>query len=281
VLLLTIAAWALSAGIAVAIAVTYLEGTLEVAIAVFFFINTGSLPGWVAGGAAVWDRVHLGDALTWSWRRALSGATLPLTVVALPVAGRVASLLAGPHAAYFADEGLVVQNYQGVIYLFAAICVLFLGPSLAAFGLLRALRSTEVSDSAGPHQGIKKCARGALVGVLLFGVTFSLMYALLGESPRTYGTFMAAFALAGGLIYGGLALVQHFTLRVFLSLTHLLPWNCIRLLDVAADRMIVRKVGGGYVFTHRLLQEYLATLNTPPGRNNDDPSSSPFFVASP
>lgn len=31
-------------------------------------------------------------------------------------------------------------------------------------------------------------------------------------------------------------------------------------LDLAAERLILQKVGGGYRFVHRLLQEYLASL---------------------
>jgi hypothetical protein len=38
------------------------------------------------------------------------------------------------------------------------------------------------------------------------------------------------------------------------------PWNYIRFLDYAAERVFLRKVGGGYIFTHRLLMEYFATL---------------------
>jgi hypothetical protein len=34
----------------------------------------------------------------------------------------------------------------------------------------------------------------------------------------------------------------------------------IRFLDYAAERVFLRKVGGGYIFTHRLLMEYFATL---------------------
>jgi len=30
------------------------------------------------------------------------------------------------------------------------------------------------------------------------------------------------------------------------------------LLDYAAERILLRKVGGGYIFTHRMLMEYFA-----------------------
>jgi hypothetical protein len=42
-----------------------------------------------------------------------------------------------------------------------------------------------------------------------------------------------------------------------------LPWNYPRFLDYAAERILLRKVGGGYIFVHRLLLEYFVSLETP------------------
>jgi hypothetical protein len=33
-------------------------------------------------------------------------------------------------------------------------------------------------------------------------------------------------------------------------------------LDYAAERILLRKAGGGYIFVHRLLLEYFASLET-------------------
>jgi hypothetical protein len=38
------------------------------------------------------------------------------------------------------------------------------------------------------------------------------------------------------------------------------PLNYVRFLDDAADHIFLRKVGGGYIFVHRLLLEYFASL---------------------
>jgi hypothetical protein len=37
-----------------------------------------------------------------------------------------------------------------------------------------------------------------------------------------------------------------------------MPWGLVRFLDYAAERVLLRKVGGGYIFVHRLLLEYFA-----------------------
>lgn len=63
------------------------------------------------------------------------------------------------------------------------------------------------------------------------------------------------------LYSGGFACIKHLVLRVFLWLSKSIPWKYARFLDAAADLLLLRKVGGGYIFMHRLLLEYFATLD--------------------
>jgi hypothetical protein len=66
--------------------------------------------------------------------------------------------------------------------------------------------------------------------------------------------------LLGGLGYKGLTFIQHFSLRFVLYRNNYIPWNYVRFLDYAADRILLRKVGAGYIFVHRLLLDYFAKL---------------------
>ena len=66
--------------------------------------------------------------------------------------------------------------------------------------------------------------------------------------------------MIGGLVNGGFAYIKHYVLRFLLWRNGYAPLNYIRFLDYAAERVFLRKVGGGYIFTHRLLMEYFATL---------------------
>ena len=114
-----------------------------------------------------------------------------------------------------------------------------------------------------PNQGIWHSARTGLVYGLVGGPLVGLFEGL------TYGLLAS---LAGGLVYGLLAglsfglgaFFQHFTLRFWLWRTHSLPRNVVAFLDEAAERLLLRKVGGGYIFIHRLLLEYFASLDTTP-----------------
>lgn len=64
--------------------------------------------------------------------------------------------------------------------------------------------------------------------------------------------------LNSGLRYGGRACLQHLLLRLVLRHNGSAPWRYVAFLDYAAERIFLRKVGGGYIFIHRLLQEYFA-----------------------
>ena len=66
----------------------------------------------------------------------------------------------------------------------------------------------------------------------------------------------------GIAIGGGMPVLQHYTLRFWLHHYGYLPLKLVPFLDLAAERLILQKVGGGYRFVHRFLQDYLATLYT-------------------
>ena len=75
-----------------------------------------------------------------------------------------------------------------------------------------------------------------------------------------WGTRMGAIlGLTAGLYCGGAAYVQHFVLRFMLWRARYGPFHYPRFLDYAAERVLLRKVGGGYIFIHRLLLEYFDT----------------------
>jgi hypothetical protein len=65
------------------------------------------------------------------------------------------------------------------------------------------------------------------------------------------------------MLYGGLTCIQHIVLRYILYYSNTIPWNYPAFLDYCADRILLRRVGGGYIFIHRLLQDYFASLDTP------------------
>ena len=71
---------------------------------------------------------------------------------------------------------------------------------------------------------------------------------------------LTAALLGVGLNAGGAACLKHLVLRRWLIRNGSTPWNYVRFLDHAAQRILLRKVGGGYVFIHRMLLEYFAAI---------------------
>jgi hypothetical protein len=112
-------------------------------------------------------------------------------------------------------------------------------------GLLDGLVPDEITTRTVPNEGIRRSARMALVIGLVSGLVTGLV-----------------FGLVSGLWKGGLACLQHLILRFLLWRNDFAPWHYVRFLDYAAERVFLRKVGGGYIFVHRLLLEYFATLES-------------------
>jgi len=192
--------------------------------------------------------------------------------------------------------GLVVGVYEWVIgsthnvlvvlletFLFGLRSSLALTPFFVLIGgLLGGFTgglSSEVLDARNlttPNQGIRRSALhglligvaagliGFLVGGVLGGYVFKLHDLHLPWSfGLAYGLILgSATGLISGLRGGGIACIEHFALRLLLWNTWCSPWNYPRFLDYAAERILLRKVGGGYIFTHRLLLEYMSTLDS-------------------
>ncbi len=63
--------------------------------------------------------------------------------------------------------------------------------------------------------------------------------------------------ISGGLfvwlLTGGIAVLRHMTIWVLLGRSHTFPQQTLAFLEDATARILLRRVGGGYSFMHRLL----------------------------
>jgi WD40 repeat protein len=143
---------------------------------------------------------------------------------------------------------------------------LWLIPGLL-IGLFAGLRYDFQEVKTFPNQGVWLSLRNATIAGLIGGLILALISAFilvlfkqpLVPSFSVLAGLFASFGVLAALWYGGLDVLQHFTLRLILSVKKQIAWNYTRFLDHTAERILLRKVGGGYIFTHRLLLEYLAT----------------------
>jgi hypothetical protein len=91
---------------------------------------------------------------------------------------------------------------------------------------------------------------------------FSMAFLALGLSVPVAIGFWVAYSLMFSsdtvLSHGGTPLIQHLILRFWLWRHGSAPIQYARFLDYAASLILLRKVGGGYIFIHRYLLEYFA-----------------------
>lgn len=134
-----------------------------------------------------------------------------------------------------------------------------------------------VSASSRPNEGIRRSTRSAirngLVGwvVVWVGGEVSEGLALGLRAVLNSGlTSGLTSGLVVGLAFGGYAVLSHLALRVVLWRHGAMPLNYVRFLDYCVERIFLRRVGGGYIFVHRMLLEYFASLNT-----SQTPSETP------
>ena len=126
------------------------------------------------------------------------------------------------------------------------------------FGLIRGFSGKRIGNTSRPNDGMWQSARNSTLFALISMVTLYVPGVLIGN---TKASFWAATGLAFGFAAGGgEALIKHTLLRIILTLSGTTPWNYRKFLDYAADSIFLQKVGGGYIFMHRLLLEHFASF---------------------
>jgi len=116
-----------------------------------------------------------------------------------------------------------------------------------------------VETRKSPNQGTRRSARMALTIGPIGGLIATVAVGLLFETHNGLA-LLVVFSEIIGLIGGGLFAARHFAVRLMLWINRSAPLNYVRFLDHAVERLFLRRVGGGYIFVHRMLLEYFASL---------------------
>jgi hypothetical protein len=180
------------------------------------------------------------------------------------------------------------------IVIFGMISALF-------FGLIGGLTSEQIEETTYPGQRLKQSLLNSIFSLGIFGLIIGLIMWLISPysgsitaSPATWqsvwldwGRFFGlsyeqsvglSIGLMGALIVGpigvlmvGLSkglylgyfpLIQHYSLRLVLTRYQFLPWPVIAFLEYSVGLIFLRRVGGGYIFIHRILMEHFAAMYT-------------------
>ena len=95
--------------------------------------------------------------------------------------------------------------------------------------------------------------------MLTWKVNFQLSSGL--RQALDYALFFGTlYGLIAFVWYGAQDVIQHYLLRFILYWRGHTPLRYANFLDYAARLVFLQKVGGGYIFIHRLLLEHFATM---------------------
>jgi len=216
---------------------------LQVWTSAFMFV----LVAHFAFGRGHHDDVGTVEALSWSGR-ASSRGLLP-------------SLLIGLLFSLIVWQLIPTERTLAQIILLIGIPITLLVLSL--FGLT----NSQVETKIRPNQGILLSAKNSFMGGTMVGMVVGSLCTIGSLILRSQGVAITGLfglfaglvaALIGGLAFGGFNVINHFLLRLLLWHNGHMPANFVAFLNEAARHVLLYKVGGGYIFIHRLLQEHLA-----------------------
>jgi hypothetical protein len=193
------------------------------------------------------SRIEQIEPTRWSWSTARSGG-LGVGLVFGVVVGLVFWLVVG--LVFGLTAGLVAGLVAGL-----------------GLGLVHVLTSGFVSRPnvwpAAPLEGIRAAGQvgrnSGLASGLALGLAFGLVAGLVRGLALGLAVGLAVGLTAGlydGLRSGGLSYLRHRLLVALLQRQGLIPAHLIGFLDYADGHILLRRVGGGYLFIHRLLQDY-------------------------
>jgi len=141
------------------------------------------------------------------------------------------------------------------------------GVALGVLILSKDIKTREAEVRQRPNQGIWQSARNAckLSVIAALSVGASIGFNLNVEQGTIAASVIGMSVGIGvgifiALFFGAETYLKHFGLRYLLYRRKCMPWDYISFLDQAAERIFLRKVGGGYIFVHRMLLEYFASL---------------------
>ncbi len=259
-------AGAVTLGVSLPIAWLWIETPLgqSATLALLFALVFGTRPAGLKTDTRLLEEM----SWRWSWRGALVG---------LAAAPAAVFLLAG--LAQTLPES--VGGFGGLSLAFWGTLGLLIAPvGFALGGYLGGLDGKVLELRKRRNFGLRQLARNgarvaARLALLLVPATalIAMSYRLLMEGEISTGP-AALFALSVGLVAGVLSLyvafwfsgmdaLQHWCLRLQLSLTRRFPWRWVRFLEHAAANRLLLAVDGGYIFPHNLVRDYWATLGEP------------------
>jgi hypothetical protein len=235
------------------------------------------------------ETIHLAERVRWTWRGLFTSRHLRMTILLTCIAFTFIEL--GDWLTYWLRDGLsyVLNDWLGrglsgwlETALSSAPRGLGIGLSVGlaywfVLGFIQGMTQERIEDQdrRRPNQGIHRSLRnsammGIIGGGIIAGAVILSHFLSLGLSGVNDEDDLLSFvlyfglpvgimgALLIGLLTGGLAVWRHSVIRFLLWRSRTFPMRAPQFLNDATARILLRRIGGGYSFVHRLLLDHLA-----------------------
>jgi hypothetical protein len=241
-----------------------LRNSLEEALG--FGLVSGSMAAFIGGwGIGSLSNIILVETMSWNWsqfkKRLKSRLGIGL-LLGLPIG----AIFGGMFAESFSSA---VDPYVRRYFIFETSFLLIFTVIVVVSALTAGLSDRVKAVRVSPNQGILLSRNNSLSFLLVICLTVELVLWLFAE---VFGAGLKVSVILAGLVgglnlgliaalnRGGSAVIKHYALRLILWLNGYTPLNFIKFLDHCAKLILLKKVGGGYIFIHRMLLEYFADL---------------------
>lgn len=212
-----------SLGYIVAVALPFQSATISFFSGVLLVYFIVVALGYWQHAQSYRNDIRFAASLGWSWRGAGIGALFGVLL------GAIFTALGNP-----------------IHYM-----LLTIAPAIVTGGL----RRLRLERGFRPNQSIIATARNALLGGAAQGAIPLVLFGWFSPLEFTVITSLVAAGI-GALLFGGATLIKHAILRLLLYFESGLPLNLAQFLDQLTAVGLLRRIGGGYIFFHQLLQDY-------------------------
>jgi len=146
-------------------------------------------------------------------------------------------------------------------------------------GLISWITTEDVVVRKEPNQGTRNSLRSAGIAALSAAVCFGILGAQLGDDKFEKLSIGLTYALFGaflaGIFGGGAFIIKNWVVRVALWVNGRAPFQYVQFLKSSYRHSFLWQAGGGYVFLHGLIRDYLASINL---SDELDPSPSTVLL---
>jgi transcriptional regulator with XRE-family HTH domain/DNA polymerase III delta prime subunit len=242
----------------------------------FYFIVYGFGGGTSLFSSLMHTTIQPSERVSWSWSKMSKdmpkNATRSL-ILAIVTCVSVGAAIACMSSFFF---NIPYGLHYGAV--FGSISGLIVGTAALLTGMITSSWSSAMipeDQHIRPNEGITFSAQNALLGAFVFallgaiasGIACWVGFGIVG-GLMTWTVMAKAFAVMFAILFfltfalaqGGIAWIQHYVLRLYLWRNDAIPFNSVRFLDTAVDYSLLRKVGGGYMFTHHLMMDHFVQL---------------------